>query len=139
MPILVKEQNAPPETRRIYDDIKKTLGIPFLNTSYINFGRWPDFLLANIGTRSSRWFSARKYEQNRVAIHLYPLSALAAELPQPLQLSPTQLEEAGVSESDLSAITQVTEFFLQILSKQLLNIAFAKIGLEGGAHSTAAA
>jgi halocarboxylic acid dehydrogenase DehI len=43
-PILVDEGNAPPETRRIYEDIKKTMGTPILNTSYINFGRWPDFL-----------------------------------------------------------------------------------------------
>ena len=137
LPILVKEQNAPPETRKIYDDIKKTLGIPFLNTSYINFGRWPDFLREYWDALKPVVLSPQ-YEQNRAAIHESAL-ALAAELPQPLQLSPTQLEEAGVSQADLSAVTQVTEFFLQILSKQLLNIAFAKIGLEGGAHSTAAA
>jgi hypothetical protein len=65
--------------------------------------------------------------------------ALAAELPRPLQLSPTQLEEAGVSQADLSAVIHITDFFLDLLSKQVLNIAFAKIALEGGAHSTAAA
>jgi hypothetical protein len=65
--------------------------------------------------------------------------ALAAELPRPLPLSPAQTEEAGVSPSDLNDVIQVTEFFLNLLSKQLMNIAFAKIGLEGGGHSTAAA
>jgi len=136
-PILVDERHAPPETRRIYDDIKKTMGTPFLNTSYINFGRWPDFL--------REYWSALKpvmlspiYEQNRAALHQSGL-ALATELPRPLQLSPAQLEEVGVSHGDLVAVMQIAEFFLTKLSKQLLNIAFAKISLEGGVHSTAAA
>ncbi|MGC2695860.1 MAG: halocarboxylic acid dehydrogenase DehI family protein [Candidatus Angelobacter sp.] len=136
-PILVNEKNAPPDTRKIYDDIKKTMGTPFLNTSYINFGRWPDFLREYWNALKPVILSPQ-YEQNGLAIRESAL-ALAAELPQPLQLSPTQLEEAGVSPADLSAVIQLTEFFLQLLSKQLLNIAFAKIGLEGGAHSTAAA
>ncbi len=136
-PILVDERNAPPETRRIYEDIKKTMGSPFLNTSYINFGRFPDFLREFWAALKPVMLSPI-YEQNRLAVHNSALS-LAGELPRPLQLSPTQLEEAGVSASDLSDVIQITEFFLTQLSKQLLNIAFAKISLEGGAHSTVAA
>jgi hypothetical protein len=136
-PILVDEGNAPPETRRIYEDIKKTMGTPILNTSYINFGRWPDFL--------REYWAAMKpvmltpiYEQNRVAVRNSALS-LATELPRPLSLSPTQLEESGVSQGDLDAVIHITDFFLEQLSKQLLNISFAKIGLEGGVHTTVAA
>jgi Halocarboxylic acid dehydrogenase DehI len=136
-PILVDERNAPPETRKIYDDIKKTMGTPFLNTSYINFGRWPDFLREYWGALKPVMLSPI-YEQNRGALHQSAL-ALATELPGPLQLSPSHLEESGISHSDLNAIIQITEFFLTQLSKQLLNIAFAKISLEGGVHSTAAA
>jgi hypothetical protein len=136
-PILVDERNAPPETRKIYDDIKKTMGTPFLNTSYINFGRWPDFLRVYWETIKPVILTPL-YEQNRAAIQTSAL-ALAAELPRPLSLSPAQTEEAGVSAADLNEVIQVTEFFSELLSKQLLNIAFAKIGLEGGCHSTAAA
>jgi len=136
-PILVDERNAPPETRRIYEDIKKTMCTPFLNTSYINFGRWPDFLREYWAALKPVMLSPI-YEQNRGAIHQSALS-LAPEMPRPLQLSPAQLEDAGVSHSDLGAAIQTTEFFLTQLSKQLLNIAFAKISLEGGVHSTVAA
>lgn len=136
-PILVNEINAPPETRKIYDDIKKTMGTPFLNTSYINFGRWPDFLREYWNTIKPVILTPL-YEQNRAAVHQSGL-ALAAELPRPLPLSPVQTEAAGVSPDDLSTVIQITEFFLELLSKQLLNIAFAKIGLEGGGHTTAAA
>jgi hypothetical protein len=136
-PILVQESHAPPETRKIYEDIKKTLGTPFLNTSYINFGRWPDFLRVYWETIKPVILTPL-YEENRAGIQQSALS-LALELPRPLPLSPAQTEEAGVSAGDLNDAIQVTEFFLQLLSKQLLNIAFAKIGLEGGSHSTAAA
>jgi hypothetical protein len=136
-PVLVDERHAPPETRRIYDDIKKTMGTPVLNTSYINFGRWPDFL--------REYWAALKpvmltpiYEQNRIAIRNSGM-VLATELPRPLQLSPMQLEEVGVSHGDLDAVIHINDFFLEQLSKQLLNISFAKIGLEGGAHTTVAA
>jgi Halocarboxylic acid dehydrogenase DehI len=136
-PILVDERNAPPETRKIYEDIKKTMGTPFLNTSYINFGRWPDFLREYWGALKPVMLSPI-YEQNRNALQQSALT-LAIELPTPLELSPAQLEEMGVSHNDVNAVLQITEFFLAQLSKQLLNIAFAKISLEGGVRSTAAA
>jgi hypothetical protein len=34
---------------------------------------------------------------------------------------------------------QAIHFFLDLLSKQVLNIAFARVGLEGGASSAVAA
>jgi len=67
-PILVDERNAPPETRRIYDDIKKTMGSPFLNTSYINFGRFPDFLREYWSALKPVMFSP-VYDQNRIAVN----------------------------------------------------------------------
>jgi hypothetical protein len=135
-PVLVDEKHAPPDTQKIYEDIKKTMGAPFLNTSYFNFGRWPDFL-------REYWSSLKPillsplYEQTRIGMQQSALT-LAAELPRPLQLSAAQLEEAGISPASLSAITQTTEFFMLLLSRQLLNITFAKIGLEGGAQTAAA-
>lgn len=136
-PILVEEERAPAPTRRIYDDVKRTLGAPFLNTCYLTFGRWPDFL--------REYWNALKpvitgpiYEQHRRAIQESALS-LAAELPEPLQLSQHEMTEAGVRESELAAIVQFTDSFIHLLSKQVLNLAFAKIGLEGGVRSTAAA
>jgi hypothetical protein len=135
--ILVEEENAPPPTRRIYDDIKRTMNMPFLNTSYFNFGRWPDFLC--------EYWNALKplvgtplYEQHRRAMRDSALT-MAAELPMPLQLSTAELEENGVSREELSSIVQTTESFLDALSKQVLNIAYAKIGLEGGVRSKVAA
>lgn len=135
-PVLVEEENAPPLTRRIYEDIKRTLGTPFLSTCYFNFGRWPEFL-------NEYWealkpvLSSPLFEHHRRALRESALT-YAAELPEPLQLSTSEMEEAGVRRDDLSAIVQTAEFFLDLLSKQTLAMAFAKIGLEGGVRSAVA-
>jgi halocarboxylic acid dehydrogenase DehI len=136
-PILVEEENAPPMTRRIYEDIKRTLGTAFLNTSYVHFGRWPEFLQAYWETVKPVITTAL-FEQNSRAMRDSAL-ALTSELPQPLQLSMAELDEAGVGRDELNAIVQASESFLELMSKQTLLVAFAKIGLEGGVRPVVAA
>ncbi|MGH9570173.1 MAG: halocarboxylic acid dehydrogenase DehI family protein, partial [Candidatus Angelobacter sp.] len=107
--ILVDEENAPAPTRKIYEDIKRTLGTPFLNTCYINFGRWPDFL-REYWDQLKPVMATPQYQQHCSAIRDSAL-ALASELPQPLQLSASEMEEAGIARDDLSTIVQTTESF----------------------------
>jgi len=129
---------APPAaTRKIYEDIKRTLGAPFLNTVYLSLARWPDFLSAYWESLKP-WLKTPLYEQNRLAMRDSALS-LAAILPRPLELSTAQMEEAGVPKDDINGVVQLAESFLDLLSKQALNIAFAKIGLEDGETSEVAA
>jgi Halocarboxylic acid dehydrogenase DehI len=136
-PILVDERLAPEPTRKLYDDIKQTMGTPYLNTSYITFGRWPDFL-------REYWSSLKptigtpKYEEQRKALREFALSA-ARDLPEAIQLSRATLDNAGVSDDERVMAQQAIHFFLDLLSKQVLNIAFARVGLEGGASSAVAA
>src|SRR5947209_996951 len=81
-PVLVEEELAPAPTRRIYEDMKRTLGTPFLATCYINLGRWPDFL-------KTYWDSLKPifktvlYEHHRLALRESSLT-FAAEMPEPL-------------------------------------------------------
>ena len=136
-PVLVEEEVAPAPTRKIYEDMKRTLGTAFLATCYINFGRWPDFLKTYWDSLKPMIKTAR-YEQHRVALRESAL-ALAAELPETLQLSTAQMEEQGVPEEDLNTVVHITDLFLNLLSQQVLNIAYAKIGLEDGITSKLAA
>ncbi|HWG49460.1 MAG TPA: halocarboxylic acid dehydrogenase DehI family protein [Candidatus Acidoferrales bacterium] len=136
-PILVDERLAPEPTRRLYDDIKQTMGTPYLNTSYITFGRWPDFLREywkslkpTIGTPT--------YEDQRKALREFALSS-ARDLPEAIELSRATLDKAGVSDDERTMAQQAIHFFMDLLSKQVLNIAFARVGLEGGAPSAIAA
>ena len=135
--ILVEEENAPAPTRRIYEDIKHTMDTPFLNTCYVNFGRWPDFLREYWDKLKPIMLTAQ-YQQHCRAIRDSAL-ALATDLPQPLQLSISDMEQAGISREDVNAIVQTTDFLVDLESKQTLNMAFTKIGLEGGVRSPLAA
>lgn len=136
-PILVDERLAPDPTRKLYDDIKRTMGTPYLNTSYITFGRWPDFL-------REYWNSLKPiigtpgFDRNRAALREYALRA-ANDLPETIQLPRPKLDKAGIGDEERSMALQTITFFLDLLSKQVLNIAFAKVGLEGGTQSAIAA
>lgn len=136
-PAAADEEIAPPATRKIYDEIKRMLGTPFLTASYFTLGNWPEFLRVY-------WDSLKPilrtplYEQHRLALRDSALS-FAAEMPEALQLSTTQLAEAGVPEKDIDKIVQLKDLFLDLMSKEVLNIALAKIGLENGLHSKMAA
>lgn len=135
--LITEEDAAPAASRKIFEDIKRTLNMPFLSSCYLNLGQSPEFL--------KRYWKSLKpvlrtpaYEQHRGAILESALS-LAAELPEPLQLSASQMEEAGVPFDDIHRIAQIAELFLDVLSRQVLNMAFAKICLESERQEEVAA
>ena len=136
-PILVDERLAPEPTRRLYEDIKQTMGTPYLNTSYITFGRWPDFLKEYWSTLKPT-IGSEAYERQAIALREFALKT-AQDLPEAIHISNSMLDKAGVSHEERSMALQTIHFFLNLLSKQVLNIAFAKVGLEGGTRSVVAA
>lgn len=136
-PILVDERLAPEPTRKLYDDIKRTMGTPYLNTSYITFGRWPDFLREYWGGLKPV-IGTPNYEEQRTALRDFALRA-SDDLPEAIHVPKSALDKAGVSHEERSNAVQTVHFFLDLLSRQVLNIAYARVGLEGGASSTIAA
>ncbi len=135
-PVLVEEDLASPKIRRIYDEMKRTLGIPFINMAYCAFARWPDFL-------ANYWDVLKLIVQSPVyveSVHGVRDTAwsLAREIPRPVELTVSQLIDAGVGEDDLGAIVRMTEVFVKTLTGLVLNVAIAKIGLEGGNAGRAA-
>lgn len=136
-PILVPEDVAPPSTRRIYEEIRQRLGTPFLETAYASFGRWPEFL-QTFWTMLKPLMETPVYEQHRMALHDSALT-LAASLPVPLQVPLEEMDEHQLSNRELQELAQLAELFVRLQSAQVLNMAFAKIGLEGGTRGSAVA
>lgn len=136
-PAKISEESAPPAIRKIYDDIKRTLGLSFINTDYQVFANWPEFF-------SFFWFSVKPFAtsplngENQHALR-ESAAALANELPNAPQLTIEQMHEAGLSSEEIGAAIHITEEFLNLLSGLVLNVAFAKISLEGGSQPKAAA
>jgi Halocarboxylic acid dehydrogenase DehI len=129
-PIKITEEAAPASIRKLYDDIKRTLGISVINTDYQAFARWPDFL--NVYWNSLKpVVSSPIFGENKHALRESALT-LATDLPNAPQLTAEQMQDAGLGADEISAAIHITEEFLDLLSGLILNIAFAKIGLEGG-------
>lgn len=129
-PVLIEEDGAPPAIRRIYDDIRRTFGLPMVNTDYRAFARWPDFL-------ESYWpvlkgiAQSPVYQESQQGMRESAWN-LVRELPAPLDLTASQLIDDGLSDDEVSDLFRITELFVRALSGLVLNIAVAKIGLEGG-------
>ena len=129
-PCSVPEERATERVKRVYDDIKRTLGLNFINSDYRAFGRFPDFLEA--------YWEAMKpalalpiYSEHKRKLKESAFS-LAAELPSAPQLSIQQMQESGLEEQVITDIVRITGQFIDLISGLILNVCFAKIGLEGG-------
>src|SRR5437588_10605314 len=128
-PIKITEEAAPAPIRKLYEDIKRTLGVTVINTDYQAFARWPDFL--NLYWNSLKpVISSPLFGENKHALRDSAL-ALATDLPNAPQLTVEHMQEAGLEAEEISAAIHITEEVLDLLSGLILNIAFAKIGLEG--------
>jgi Halocarboxylic acid dehydrogenase DehI len=133
-PCSVPERTATAQVKKIYEDIKRTLGIPFVNSDYRALGRFPDFLetywSAMKPALSSLMYSEHKRQLDESALAFYP------ELPFAPQLSIERMQEIGLKDEAIAEIVRITRQFLELSSGSTLNVSFAKIGLEGGTMRT---
>lgn len=129
-PVPVSEDDASSALRRCFDDIKRSLGLPFVPSFYQCTARWPDFL-------QLLWDSLRPIVRSPVYEGCHYGSretafALVREFPRTVELNIAQLAEAGISDEDIGSIVRIMELFVSSLSATVLNVAAAKIALEGG-------
>ena len=129
-PVLVEEENAPASVRKKYDEIRRAFDLPFINSEYMAMARFPDFLSAYWDLlkklMGSPLYDECQYGLRETAWHL------ARELPGPLELSMDQLLAAGIEQDDIASVARILELFVKNLSGLVLNVAVAKIALEGG-------
>ena len=80
-PPLMEDHHASSDHQALYEDMKNTLGLPFINTDYRAFGRWPTYLeaaWADLGPR----IGSPAYEPAVDRIHHHAVR-LAIQLPNP--------------------------------------------------------
>lgn len=123
-------ENAEESTDRILDEIRRALDLPYLNTEYRELARWPEFLKAYWellkGVVQSPLYCECQYGVRETAW------ALARELPGPIEMSLDQLTEAGMTQGSIASVGRILELFVKNLSGLALNMALAKVALEGG-------
>lgn len=131
-PVLVDDQSASPEVIKIFEEMKRDLGLPIVVSDFRAIARWPDFL-------RSYWallhplLSSPLYQECQYGVRETAWN-LARELPGPYELTVAQMTEAGMKEDDIASVVRLTQAFTRGFSGSLLNIALAKIGVEGGNH-----
>jgi hypothetical protein len=129
-PVFVEEENASSVVHRRYDEIRHTLDLPYVNTEYEAMARFPDFL-------NVYWdflhplLQSPLYQECQYALRDSAWN-LARELPGPLELSTEQLIQGGVKPEDIASVARILDLFVKNLSGLVLNVAIAKIALEGG-------
>jgi len=120
--ILMEAHHADPPTRTLYDDIKTTLGLPFVNTDYRALARWPSFFAAVWGDLKPH-VGTPAHESMALAAHDGAL-ALARTLPNPTGLTAAALQAAAAKDAPLEEITAVARLFFYLLPGLVTNVAF---------------
>jgi hypothetical protein len=133
-PVYVEEERASAPMKKLYDDIKRATSLPFVTTDHLILARWPDFLQAYWQVlkplMQSPIYSETQWKLRDTAWEM------TTELPVPVELTCGQLTDAGIADEDVATCVKVTELFVKHLSGMVLNIAAAKIALEGGTLAT---
>lgn len=129
-PVLLDEERAPGPARKLFDDLKRTFDVPFVIPDYRALARFPDFLAA-FWQVMKPIVQSPIYSECQWAVRDTAWE-MTRELPGPIELTCEQLTDHGMSDDDVATCVKITELFVKHLSGLTLNIAAAKIGLEGG-------
>jgi halocarboxylic acid dehydrogenase DehI len=125
--VLIEERDAPPRVRTIYDDMKATLGLPFIETEYRAMASYPDWLEV--------WWRDCKpvCESDRyrgLGVELARAAAqAAAKLPHRLSLSENLLASSELEGEQRAGLQRTTVMFAQTLPSLMINVEIARRGL----------
>jgi len=121
--VLMEAHHADAPTRAVYEDVKRALGLPFVNTDYRAFARWPSyFALAWADLQPHAGSPA--HEALCRAYHERMVEAARGALPNPGGLSPAALREAATADAPLEEVLAVCRLFQWLLPGLVTNVAY---------------
>ncbi|WP_424975614.1 hypothetical protein [Dinoroseobacter sp. S124A] len=127
-PPLVEAHHADPSTVALYADIRETLGLPFVNTDYRAFARWPSYFAPAWRDLRGAVVSSR-YEGQVCRVHEAAV-ALAAGLPNVTGLTAAELRDAAAQDAPVDEVLAVVRLFQWLLPGLALNVAFLRAQLQ---------
>jgi hypothetical protein len=120
--VLMEPHHADPTTGRVFEEVKATLGLPFVNTDYRALARWPSyFALAWSDLRLK--IAQPAYEALAAGVHAAAV-ATARSLPNPGLLRAGELRAAAGSGAREGEVLSVVRLFQWLLPGLVTNIAF---------------
>ncbi len=126
-PVLIEPHHADPTVAALYADIRGTLGLPFVNTDYRAFARWPSYFLA-AWDGLKRAIGGPGYEAAVTRVHDAAVD-LALALPNPGGLTPGALREAARADAPEGEVREVVRLFQWLLPGLAVNVAFLRAQL----------
>jgi len=124
---LVEERDAPPRVRAIYEDMRATLHLPFIETEYKAMASYPDWL-------EVWWKDCKpKVADPRYERLTHAIASAATEasksLPHGLFMSVDLLERSDIDEGKRKELKRVTGTFVRLLPGLMINVELARRGL----------
>jgi hypothetical protein len=127
--LLMEAHHVDDPTRAVYEDVKQCLKLPFVNTDYRAFARWPSyFALAWSDLRES--VVTETYEAVCQACHERVARLAAEELPNPGGLSSAALRRAAEADASLDEVVHMCRLFQWLLPGLITNVAFLRHQLD---------
>lgn len=126
-PALIEAHHADPTTAALYADIREKLGLPFVNTDYRAFARWPSYFARAWGDLRGAVTSA-EYEARVSRVHREAVD-LAAALPNATGLRSTTLRAAAGADVSEAEVLNVVRLFQWLLPGLAVNVAFLRAQL----------
>jgi hypothetical protein len=133
IPVMVEEHHALSGLKAVYEDIKATLELPFVNSDYKAMARWPSYL-ALAWDELKPCVRTAEYQRIRQAIHEQALSAVES-LPHEYFMDQAAALEAEHSEAEIQELVKVISLFQWLLSGLILNVTHFKLSVTVDADS----
>lgn len=127
-PPLMEAHHADPATQALFEDIKRTLGLPFVNTDYRALARWPSYFA--VAWEDLRGIAASPAYPGAVEAVHHQAVALARDLPNTGNLTPAALQEAASEDAPLEEVREVVRLFQWLLPGLAVNVACLRAQLE---------
>jgi hypothetical protein len=126
--ILMEMHHADQDTRALYEDIKATLGLPFVNTDYRALARWPSYFA--LAWRDLKpLVNSSEHAATCEEVHAFADELVGDLLPNPGALTSDVLRNAAHSDGKPDEILQVTRLFQWLLPGLVTNVAFFRAQL----------
>ena len=122
--LLIEKHHANKSLKEIYKSIKSNLGLPFINTDYRAFARWPSYFEMSWKSFLPALLS-KKYEEKVLEIHNFIIKE-ALLLPNPNKIKSIKIINAAKKDKKLNEIKKVVNLFQWLLPGLITNVAFMR-------------
>lgn len=120
--LLMEAHHADAPTRAVYEDVKATLRLPFVNTDYRALARWPSYFAMAWGDLK-RVVDTPAHEALAQAVHDRAADA-ARTLPNPGGLTSRAIREAAAKDASPGEVLQMSLLFQWLLPGLVTNVAY---------------